>query len=356
MNILIYGAGVLGSRYAVALHQAGHQVTLLARGQRLEQLRQHGIVLQEIGSQETTTASLPVIDQLDADTAFDLVIVILRANQVSDVLPALAANQHTPNVLFLGNNIDGPDPLVEALGAERVLMGFAGAGGLREGHVVRYIRSRRGATYVGELDGNLTERLQRIVEAFEDTPFPVKIVSKIDAWLKCHVAMISPMAYALYMSGGDNHRLSRTRDALVLMLRAIREGLKALRQQGIPILPPVLGLVAYLPEPLLIPLLRLGMNSRGAEVNLAGHANAARDEMKFLADRLWKSVQASQVPAPSLKCLYAYASPKQPPISEGSQRIAMDWHGVWVGLGMLAGSITLLTILKKKLIPSHKKQ
>jgi 2-dehydropantoate 2-reductase len=283
------------------------------------------------------------------------VLVILRANQVSDMLPALAANQHTPNVLFLGNNIDGSGPLVEALGAERVLMGFAAAGGLREGHVVRYLRSRRGATYVGELDCSLTERLQRIVEAFEDTPFPVKIVSKIDAWLKCHVAMISPMAYALYMSGGDNHRLARTRDALVLMLRAIREGLKALRQQGTPILPPVLGLIAHMPEPLLVPLLRLGMNSRRAEVNIAGHANAARDEMKYLADGLWKLVQDSQVPAPSLKCLYAYVNPRQPPINEGSQRITMDWHGVWVGLGMLAGSITLLRFLRRKLFHSQKK-
>jgi 2-dehydropantoate 2-reductase len=356
MNILIYGAGVLGSRYAMALTQAGHQVTLLARGQRLEQLRQHGVVLQEIGSEEMDTASLPVIDHLDVDTAFDLVLVMLRANQVSDVLPALAANQHTPNVLFLGNNIDGSDALVKALGAERVLMGFAGAGGLREGHIVRYMRSRRGATYVGELDGSLTERLQRIVEAFEDTPFPVKIVSNIEAWLKCHVALVSPMAYALYMSGGDNHRLARTRDALVLMLRAIREGLKAMRQQGMPILPPVLGLIVYLPEPLLVPLLRMGMNSRRAEVNIAGHANAARDEMRFLADGLWKLVQESQVAAPSLKCLYAYANPKQPPISEGSQRIAMDWKGIWVGLGMLAGSITLITFLKKKLFPSRKQQ
>jgi len=355
MNILIYGAGVLGSRYAVALNQAGHQVTLLARGQRLEQLRQHGIVLQEIGSQESTIVSLPVIDHLDADTAFDLVLVMLRANQVSDVLPSLAANQHTPNVLFLGNNIYGPDPLVKTLGAERVLMGFAGAGGLREGHIVRYIRSRGGGTYIGELDGGLTERLQRIVEAFEDTLFPVKIVSNIDAWLKCHVAMISPMAYALYMSGGDNHRLARTRDALVLMLRAIREGLNVLRQQGIPITPPVLGLIAHLPEPLLAPLLRLGMNSRRAEVNIAGHANSARDEMTFLADGLWKLVQDSQVPAPSLKCLYAYVNPKQPPITEGSQRIAMDWKGVWVGLGMLVGSITLLRFLRRKLFRSQKK-
>ena len=47
MKILIYGAGVLGSFYAARLHTAGHTVTLLARGQRLADLRAHGIVLED---------------------------------------------------------------------------------------------------------------------------------------------------------------------------------------------------------------------------------------------------------------------------------------------------------------------
>jgi len=32
MNILVYGAGVIGSLYAGRLHRGGHRVTLLARG------------------------------------------------------------------------------------------------------------------------------------------------------------------------------------------------------------------------------------------------------------------------------------------------------------------------------------
>jgi 2-polyprenyl-6-methoxyphenol hydroxylase-like FAD-dependent oxidoreductase len=36
MKILVYGAGPLGSLFAGRLHQAGHAVSLLARGQRLD--------------------------------------------------------------------------------------------------------------------------------------------------------------------------------------------------------------------------------------------------------------------------------------------------------------------------------
>jgi 2-dehydropantoate 2-reductase len=46
MKILVYGAGVLGSLYGARLKQSGQDVTILARGQRLAEIRTHGIVLE----------------------------------------------------------------------------------------------------------------------------------------------------------------------------------------------------------------------------------------------------------------------------------------------------------------------
>jgi ketopantoate reductase len=39
MKILVYGAGVIGTLYAARLQQEGHQVTILARGSRLADIR-----------------------------------------------------------------------------------------------------------------------------------------------------------------------------------------------------------------------------------------------------------------------------------------------------------------------------
>ncbi len=47
MKILFYGAGVLGSLYAARLQEAGQEVSILARGQRLADIREHGIVLED---------------------------------------------------------------------------------------------------------------------------------------------------------------------------------------------------------------------------------------------------------------------------------------------------------------------
>ena len=42
MRLLIYGAGVIGGLYASLFAQAGYEVSLYARGKRLESLRQQG--------------------------------------------------------------------------------------------------------------------------------------------------------------------------------------------------------------------------------------------------------------------------------------------------------------------------
>ena len=45
MNFVIVGAGALGSIYAAYLARAGHQVSLIARGERAAALAKHGIAV-----------------------------------------------------------------------------------------------------------------------------------------------------------------------------------------------------------------------------------------------------------------------------------------------------------------------
>jgi 2-dehydropantoate 2-reductase len=308
MKILVYGAGVLGSLYAARLKRSGQEVTILARGQRAAEIREHGIVLEDVTTGQRTATPINVEERLAPDDAYDLVVVLMRRTQISAVLPVLAANHHTPNILFLCNNASGPDEMSNSLGRERVLLGFPGAGGVREEHVVRYIvvSARNQATTFGELDGRTTPRLKQIAHAFKGAGFPVETSRNMDAWLKTHVAKVSPVANALYMAGGDNHLLAGRRDALVLMVRAMREGFQVLRVLNIPILPSRLKIVEWLPEPMVILLMRLMVNSKEAEITMAGHANAARDEMKQLADEFKALARAASIATPAMDRLYAY--------------------------------------------------
>jgi 2-dehydropantoate 2-reductase len=343
MKILIYGAGVLGSILAARLSTGKHEISLLARGQRLNDLRQHGIVLVDDLSGEQQIRHVNLVEALKPDDAYDLVLVSMRKNQVADVLPVLAANQHTPAIVFLGNNAAGPDAYIRALGRERVLMGFVGAGGAREGHIVRHVRGtdkKPASIYIGELDDQTRPRLQFIADAFEETGFQVHVSPNIDAWLKSHAAFILPAAAALILAGGDNYRLSRTRDGLVLMIRAIRECFGALRALGVPLLPRSVGWFARLPEPILVLMFARLMNTHAAEIAMARHANAAHDEMDILAAELRALVAQSGVQTPSLYQLLTYMDTATPPMPEGSHGLRLNWTGV-VGGFMLAGVVVL---------------
>jgi len=78
MKLLVYGAGPLGSIFAARLHAAGHDVHLLARGSRLEALRRHNVVIEDIRSKQTTVTRVPLVERLDPDDTYDLAQVILR--------------------------------------------------------------------------------------------------------------------------------------------------------------------------------------------------------------------------------------------------------------------------------------
>ena len=155
---MIIGAGVIGSFNAARLKQAGHDVTLLARGQRLVDLREHGVMLEDLRSGRGTTTRVPLVDRIGPNDAYDLAIVATRRNQIRSILPALAQNHGVPSVLFLGNNAAGTEDIVEALGRERVLIGMANAGGEHYGPMVLYLWWRRVPLWFGELDGARTPR------------------------------------------------------------------------------------------------------------------------------------------------------------------------------------------------------
>jgi ketopantoate reductase len=354
MRILIYGAGPLGSLFAARLQQGGHDVSILARGQRLADLRQHGIVLRDAMTGQQTVTHTEVVDGLAPGDAYGLVLVIMRKNHALDILPILAANEHTPNVLFLMNNAAGPGELVEALGRERVLIGFPNSAGYREGHVVHCLAGTEDDEAMipfGEVDGRITERTGDVARVLESAPgFGAEIRTDMDVWLRYHVALLMPsLVPALYMAGTDNYRMARTRDAVVLAVRAIREGFRVLRELHLPVTPSKLKLLQWLPEPLLVWMVQRLMADEKMETAMAKHANAARDEMKHLADEFLALARTTAVPIPTIDRLYPHFSPDAPLMAEGSAEIPLDWRGVWVGLGALAWLLMALAVVVRLL-------
>jgi 2-dehydropantoate 2-reductase len=302
MKILIYGAGVLGSLCAARLQSAGQEVWLLARGQRLEDLRQHGLVLENMVTDERSEMKVNVLETLGPDDAYDLIMVVVGKHQVPGVLPSLAANRCTPNILFVGNNAAGPDEYIRALTQERVLLGFLTAGGTTDGPVVRYAEgdeSRKSTFTIGEVDGTITPRLEEIAEVLKSIGYNVVLCSNIDAWLKTHAALVAPLAGALTLAGGDNFSLARDRKNVRLAAKGIRESLHILQSKNIPLIPSAAKLYIRLPEFLLVFLMQWLLARK--EVGYAfAHADKAKPEMALLIHELLTLGRGTNVSTPAL--------------------------------------------------------
>lgn len=299
MRILVIGAGVIGSFNAARLAEGGHDVTLLARGRRLEQLREHGVVLENARTGERLVTRLPLVDHLDPYDVYDLAVVIVRRNQIPSVLPILEPARRIPSILFLGNNAAGSDDLVEALGRDRVLTGMVNAGGEIQGHVVRYLWWPRLPLQFSELSGQRTGRAAAIVHAFESAGLPARLTSDLDAFLKTHASGLPGFAGALYRAGGSVHVLARRPDLIRLMVRSMREALRALLRLGVPIKPAGTKLLLWIPLPILVLALRFFLDTNLAEVGGERHGNRASDEMKEIADEVRELIRRSGVPAPA---------------------------------------------------------
>jgi ketopantoate reductase len=350
-KILVYGAGPLGSLLAARLYRCGHDVRLLSRGQRLQDLRDHGVVLKDFTSGVRTVTPVPVVEALNPDDVYDLILVVMRKHRALDILPVLAANKNTPLVLFLMNNAAGPEAFTNALG-DRVLIGFPGAAGFFQGHMVVTLGGapdRPALVLLGEPDGTIRPRTRQVGLLLTCAGIRTEVRADMDAWLKSHAALIVPLGGALYAAGTDNYRLARTRDAVVLAIRAFREAASVLRVLGIPLTPPRYNLFVRAPEPLTVFVMQRVLADRRMEVALTRHAEAARSDVQHFAGEFMELARKSGAPTPNLDRLLPYFDPAALPIPEGSQQIPLRW-GSFLALsgGLLALAALLAVALRRR--------
>lgn len=337
MRTLVYGAGPLGSYYAAKLHAAGEDVALLARRQRLADVREHGVVLEHWRSGVRETHHVPVVDELSEDDPYELVLVVMRKDQCRDILPTLAKNSHAHTVLFLQNNPAGFDEYVDALGAERVMVGFPSLGGERCDPVMRVMPLERMPMPVGEVDGRVTDRTKAAAALLERTGKRVEIRQDMDAWLVTHIPAIVGY-FGLFAADLDSARLARTRDAMLLGIRARTEALRAQQAAGIPVSPPSFRAIPWLPEPLAVGILRAMIPTAFFEVGVAGHCRVAREEISHLLAEYRERIAPGGMATPVLDRVAAHVEGTVPSLPDGSREEPLRWESLMAAAAGAAAS------------------
>jgi 2-dehydropantoate 2-reductase len=306
VKILVYGAGVIGTLYAARLQEGGNRVTVVARDQRLADIRRYGLALEDIFGHGQSTTHVDTTERVGPDDQYDIALIAVRRDQVASIVPELTANNRIPTLIFMLNNPTGSSDLAQALGRDRVLLGFPGAGGTRDGHLVRYAMIAQQPTTLGELDGKRTPRLRRLVETFRQCGFPTTTSRDMDAWLKAHAFFVTAISGAIYIAGGDCRRLSEDKATVALMAKGVREGYSAVRALGLSVAPFALKvLFTWLPPTFAIYYWRNFFASKMADYVFGRHARAASQEMRELANDCRSLLEKSRVEAPALRQLYS---------------------------------------------------
>jgi 2-dehydropantoate 2-reductase len=130
MRIAIFGAGAMGGFLGVRLHQAGAEVTFIARGAHLAAMRDRGVTLREGG--ESVTVRPRCTDNPAEAGPQDYVFVTLKAHSLPAAAPQIVSLLGTDTALVTGINgvpywyfhgLDGPyrDRKVESVDPGGVL-------------------------------------------------------------------------------------------------------------------------------------------------------------------------------------------------------------------------------------------
>ena len=179
MKICILGAGALGCAIGATLSQAGHDTWLLNRNARhVEAINRNGLRVQdERGeravriSASTTAAQVGMVD---------LVVVLVKSFHTAEAIKgAMALVGPSTLVLSLQNGLGHEDILADAVGRAQVLAGktYVGGGLLAPGSIHAGVAGKH--TYIGELDGSLTPRVQDIAAAFNGAGLATTVSANI---------------------------------------------------------------------------------------------------------------------------------------------------------------------------------
>ena len=205
MKVCIVGAGAIGGYMAVRIANAGHDVSVIARGPHLAAIKSRGMKLIE-ENDEFVAEDLTATEFVGELGPMDVVLLALKAHQIAPIVNDMSVLLG-PNTVIVTlqngipwwyfQNFDGEyanrvvetvDPgglLFKSIDPDRLIGCIAyPAATISKPGVIQHIEGNRFP--VGELSGMKTERVQMVSDLFTESGFKSRILDDIrsEIWLK----------------------------------------------------------------------------------------------------------------------------------------------------------------------------
>jgi 2-dehydropantoate 2-reductase len=194
MKIGIVGSGAMGSVYGALLAAAGNELWLFDQWRdHVDAMRAHGLRCTGASGERT----VPVNATTEAALAgpCELVVVATKVMQIEDAVRAAAPMMGPETlVLTIQNGLGNVERIQRVLGPENLLFGIAGGFGAEmkaPGHVHH---NGMEAINLAELQGGITERLERVAEVWREAGF--KVATFDDLWPVVWSKLIANVAFS----------------------------------------------------------------------------------------------------------------------------------------------------------------
>ncbi len=237
MKIVILGAGAIGRLLGVLLGKGGQQVILVDPDQaKVDVLNSQGIGFMKTDAIDPDAVTFVPTAAVSHASDIDSCDLVLLAVKSFDTLSAIQAAQHlvssTSPVVTLQTGLGNIETMERVVARENIIGGFTfmaatslGAGVVRQGGA--------GKTYLGELDGCISERLRTICSMFADSGLECTPVHRIQGRLWCKVIVFSAINALTSILQVKNGQLLDNMESITLLKRLIDEGREVAESQAI---------------------------------------------------------------------------------------------------------------------------
>ncbi|MDY7029429.1 MAG: 2-dehydropantoate 2-reductase N-terminal domain-containing protein [Spirochaetota bacterium] len=322
MKVLIVGAGGMAGYTALRFSQSGAEVTIAAKGERIEQLNAGGFRMREAYSGSITSIPVRVVDSRSLDKeitsgpVYDLVLIAVKSYQAESLLPQLKDCPPAVPIVFAGSYATGIGDWAAELGPDRSFFAFPGstAVGDEEG-IIEYVdRGGESGDNWGVTLGWLrpedvspeSEQLfGKVEELFRDASLPVYRSDRMQSVFLSQAAVRLPIMAAVRMTGGSLDTLYVRGDLLKLMIKGIRESLAALKASGYSPIPSSLEMYRWVPIFMSANMMKHRFDTTSSRVGIESFASHASDETAFLARQMLALAERAKTPRDHLLYLFS---------------------------------------------------
>jgi 2-dehydropantoate 2-reductase len=232
MKTVIMGAGAMGGLFGGLLTLSGENVWLVTiQKDHIDTIRSRGLTLEDRG--KTHLIRVNATTDVTSIGKADLVLFFVKTYQTEKaVSDSLVLQKEDTIFLTLQNGLGNEEAICKAVDRKKVMLGVTNHGAtlLGPGHIHH---AGWGKTEIGELDGRVTERANRIALIFQRAGIETRVSSQIYdlIWEKLLINVGINALTAL--TGLKNGQLLDYPETLRLMEALVSEAAEVAKKKGI---------------------------------------------------------------------------------------------------------------------------